>query len=212
MFIEIDRDGTTSEPEPTNDWDAELERTLPPVEVGPLVRDYDFTRYATAGLLQGGLAGCTSLLANVIGSVLWPAISGQAQHPLRLIQVYLTFALGESALELSGGVLFALGCLMYLATGMLYGVLFVVILSYFLPNAGIGARMIACSLMAVAVWLINFYGVLSWLQPLLLGGNWILELVPWWVVALTHLFFGWTLAVIYPLGTQHIPAESIARR
>ena len=61
---------------------------------------YRAARYIWAGLFLGGIAGCTSLLFNVIGSVLWPAISGEAQHPLRIIQVYLTFPLGETALQL----------------------------------------------------------------------------------------------------------------
>jgi hypothetical protein len=48
---------------------------------------YDAVHNAKVGLLIGGLAGCASLVLNVIGSVLWPAITGQEQHPLRLIQV-----------------------------------------------------------------------------------------------------------------------------
>jgi len=207
MAVETTPGGIESSPDPNQDWEDQLAKILPPVPLRPLRPGYKFVRYANAGLLQGALAGCTSLLVNVIGSLLWPAISGGTQHPLRLIQVYLTFPLGESALELSGGTLLALGCLMYLATGMLYGMLFVVVLSYLLPNAGLGARLIACSVLAIAVWLLNFYAILAWLQPLLLGGRWIVELVPWWVAAATHLLFGWTIALIYPLGTR---AESAA--
>jgi hypothetical protein len=55
-------------------------------------------------------------------------------------------------------------------------------------------------MLALAVWVVNFYFILSWLQPVLIGGNWILELVPAWVAALTHLVFGWTTAIVYPLG------------
>lgn len=201
MSMDVKPDETELSPEPDQDWNGQLAEVLPPVPLRPLTPGYNFVRYANAGLLQGALAGCTSLLLNVIGSVLWPGISDGAQHPLHLIQVYLTFPLGESALELSGGMLLALGCLMYLATGMLYGMLFVVVLSYLLPNAGLRGRVVACSILAIVVWLLNFYGVLAWLQPLLLGGHWIVELVPWWVAGLTHLLFGWTIALIYPLGT-----------
>jgi hypothetical protein len=169
---------------------------------------YPFNHYAGVGLWQGALAGCVSLVFNVIGSVFWPAISGTPQYPLRLIQVFLTFPLGESALELESGMLLALGCLMYLATGMIYGMLFVVVLSYFLPNAGVGGRLMACSVLAVVVWTVNFYVLLSWLQPWLLGGRWISELVPWWVAALTHLVFGWTIAFIYPLASYNAGASS----
>ena len=57
---------------------------------------YNAARYARTGLLLGIVAGCTSFTLNVIGSALWPAISGQSQHPLRIIQVYLTFPLGSA--------------------------------------------------------------------------------------------------------------------
>lgn len=201
MIIEVLPDGTQSPREPDKEWSDELAKILPPVPLRPLAPAYDFSHYAGIGLWQGALAGCVSLLVNIIGSVLWPAISGTAQHPLRLIQVYLTFPLGESALRLDSGMLLALGCLMYLATGMLYGMLFVVVLSYVLPNAGVGGRLVACSVLAIAVWGINFYGLIAWLQPLLLGGRWIVDLVPWWVAALTHLVFGWTIALVYPLAT-----------
>jgi hypothetical protein len=97
---------------------------------------------------------------------------------------------------------------MYLATGMIYGLLFVLAISYFLPHAGVFGRLVACSVLAIAVWLVNFYGILSWLQPLIFGGRWIMDLVPWWVAALTHLLFGWTIAVVYPLGTQPVSDES----
>jgi hypothetical protein len=43
------------------------------------------------------------------------------------------------------------------------------------------------------------------LQPLVIGGdpgNWITNpnYLPWWVAAATHLVFGWTIALLYPLG------------
>ncbi len=163
------------------------------------ISGYHSGRYIRAGLL-GGLAGCTSLLFNVIGSVLWPAISGQTQHPLRIIQVYLTFPLGETALQLDSGVLLALGCLLYLATGMLYGTLFEWALSCLIPNAGFVGRIVFCSILGLFIWGVNFYAILIWLQPLLFEHRWIVDLIPWWVAALTHLVFGWTMALVFPLG------------
>jgi hypothetical protein len=182
------------------EWDEQLSGVVltPPMiwqEPG-----YDVGRNTKVGLLVGGAAGCTSLVLNVIGSVLWPAVTGQAQHPLRLIQVYLTFPLGESALQLDSGLLLALGCVMYLVTGMFYGVLFVLAISYLLPRADIWARLAAASILALVVWAVNFYLLLAWLQPVLLGGRWIAELIPWWVAMLTHLVYGWTVAVLMPSG------------
>ena len=162
---------------------------------------YNTARYAIAGLRLGIIAGCTSLILNVIGSILWPTISGESQHPLRIILVYLTFPLGESALRLNTDALLPLGCLLYLGTGMLYGMLFELVFSYFLPNVGVRARLIAGSILALIVWTLNFYCLLAWVQPLLFGGRWIVDLIPWWVAALTHLVFGWTMALVYPLGT-----------
>jgi hypothetical protein len=162
---------------------------------------YSMARYTRTGLLLGIVAGCTSFTLNVIGSALWPAISGQSQHPLQIIQVYLTFPLGSAALQLDSGFLLAFGCVLYLGTSMLYGMLFELSISYFVPQIGLLGRLVWCSILALLVWCVNYYGILIWLQPLLFGGRWIIDLVPWWVAAVTHLLFGWTMALIYPLGT-----------
>ena len=137
--------------------------------------------YATTGALLGFLAASTSLVFNIVGSLLVPAFGGTPQHPLRLIQVYLTFPLGESALEIDNGVTLAIGCCLYLATGMFYGMVFQLMLTRFAPQASFGRRLVLASLLALTIWLINFYGILGVLQPLLFGGNWIIRLVPPWV-------------------------------
>lgn len=185
-------------------WEKDVADTMLPAPLRPWKEPgYNAARYAVVGLMLGGIAGCTSLIVNVIGSALWPAISGEAQHPLRIIQVYLTFPLGESALQLNSGAVLALGCLLYLGTGMMYGMLFELVISYFLPFAGTGARLATCALLSVIVWAVNYYGVLLWLQPLLFGGSWIVDLIPSWVAVLTHLVFGLTMALLYPLGQYH---------
>jgi hypothetical protein len=191
-------------PEDQNrEWKQELADAMPPVPLRPWKEpDYNAARQAVIGLLLGGIAGCTSLLFNVVGSVLWPAISGESQHPLRLIQVYLTFPLGESALQLNSGAALALGCVLYLGTGMLYGMLFQLVLSYWLPFAGVWARISTCGFLSVLVWAVNYFAVLLWLQPLLFGKSWIVDLIPNWVAVLTHLVFGLTIALLYPFGER----------
>lgn len=190
---------------------SQLEEELAP-EV-PLTfhpENYYLGYYMTTGFLLGFLGACTSLLANVVGSVLLSSVTGQAQHPLRLIQVFLTFPLGEQALEINTGLVLTIGCVLYIGTGMLYGILFQVVLSWFFPNSTLPARLLICSILATVIWIVNFYLVLSWLQPLLFGGNWIISMVPPWVAAATHLVFGWTMAVVYPLGefqTYHTGAK-----
>jgi hypothetical protein len=165
--------------------------------------------YASAGFLLGIFGAIVSLLFNVIGA----PIAGRS--PLELIRVYLTFPLGAQALELTGqgpgvyavgdGVILSIGCCLYLGTGMVLGIPVYMALARFAPRGGLVRRLIVAGIVSLAIWAINFYGILSWLQPLLIGGdpgNWITnpKYLPWWVAAATHLVFGWSIALLYPLG------------
>jgi len=165
--------------------------------------------YATAGFMLGIFGAMTSLLANVVCA----PIAGKT--PLELIRIYLTFPLGEKALELTttgragyavgDGVILAFGCCLYLGTGMLLGIPVYMTIARFARRRGLFVRLLVASIISLAIWGINFYGILSWLQPMLVGGdpgNWITNsnYLPWWVAAATHLIFGWTIAVLYPLG------------
>ena len=166
-------------------------------------RGYYLTYYATAGFFLGMVAALVSLMFNVIGA----SIAGK--DPLQLIKVYLTFGLGAKALDpaFDSGLAVAMGCVLYIATGMLLGIIFHVILTRYASQAGLGGRLVWASGIAIAVWLVNFYLLLSWLQPLLFGGNWITSTnpvyLPWWVALATHLVFGWTMAIVYPWGLFH---------
>lgn len=173
--------------------------------------------HATTGFLLGGLASGAALLVNVIGA----PIAGK--HPLQLIRVYLTFPLGEKALALadaanptqtvSDGMILAFGCCLFIATGMLLGMPLQLVLSRFNGKATLTKRLAIASVLALGLWAFNFYAILSWLQPLLFGGNWIVDTqyLPLWVAAGTHLVFGWTMALLYPLG-QFIPYQTAAER
>lgn len=159
---------------------------------------------ATVGFLLGIFGATTSLLFNVVGSLLF------GKNALELIRVYLTFPLGERALQLTGqsqdiyavgdGVILAVGCCLYLVTGMILGIPVTMAIAWWAPRAGLGVRLVIASLVSLAIWVVNIYGILSWLQPMLFGGRWIVETVPWWVGAATHLIFGWTIALAYPLA------------
>lgn len=159
---------------------------------------YYLSYYATAGFFLGMVGALTSLLFNVFGSL------AVGQHPLYLIQVYLTFGMGKRALDANvaadGGLALAIGCCLYVGTGMLLGILFHVVLTRYAADGGLVKRLILASVLAIAVWVVNYYVVLSWLQPLLFGGNWIVTKVPIPIAALTHLVFGWTQALVYPWG------------
>lgn len=156
--------------------------------------------YATTGFFLGMIAALVSLAFNAVGSLVWTRITGEVQHPLRLIQVYLTFPMGEAALAIDDWLTLAIGCCLYVGTGMLYGVVFQLALTYFAADRSTGFRFVLASGLSLIIWVVNFYGVLSWLQPLLMGDDWIVRLVPPWVAGLTHLVFGWTMVLIYPLG------------
>ena len=69
------------------------------------------------GIVLGGLGAMVSLIANVVGAPLF------GRRPLDLIRVYLTFPMGERALTMDSGLVLTAGCLLYLVTGALFGVL-----------------------------------------------------------------------------------------
>ena len=162
--------------------------------------------YATTGFLLGGVAALVALVVNMIGASL------VGRHPFELIRVYLTFPLGERALQLAaqGGketgandsLLLIFGCCLYAGTGMLLGMFFQLALERWSKSGSLSSRLAIASGLAIAVWLIGFYGILNWLQPMLFGGNWITDPahLPIWVAVGTHLVFGWTMALMEPLG------------
>lgn len=172
-----------------------IEHEVAGIEAG---RDWTPKEYYTAysvlgGMVLGLIGAAASLLFNVVGAAL---VEGD---PLRLIRIYLTFPLGPKALELPAeyaGFFLATGCCLYLGTGMIGGVPFHLILDRYFSSAGFVKRFVVASVLGVGVWLINFYGVLSWLQPKLIGGNWIVEMVPKYVAVTTHLVFGWTVMAL----------------
>jgi hypothetical protein len=52
----------------------------------------------------------------------------------------------------------------------------------------------------VLLWLITFYGIISWTQPMFYGQAYVLHEMPFWVALLTHLVYGLTLGLLQPLG------------
>jgi hypothetical protein len=162
---------------------------------------YYLTYYATAGFFLGMVAALVSLMFNIIGA----SVAGK--DPLQLIKVYLTFGLGGKALDpaFDNGLALAMGCVLYIATGMLLGIVFHVILTRYASRSSLPGRLAWATAIAAVVWLVNFYLLISWLQPLLFGGTWIIDNkeLPWWVALATHLVFGWTMALIYPWGLYH---------
>lgn len=159
-------------------------------------REYYPTYYATTGFFLGMVGALASLLWNMVGS------AAIGQHPLKLIQIYLTFGLGEQALapNFNDALALLIGCCLYVATGMVFGVPFQMAMHRLAPRGDLMTRLLWASLLGLALWLVNYYAILVWLQPVLFGGRWIVEEVPWYVAASTHLVFAWSMAVLYPYG------------
>ena len=98
---------------------------------------YYLTYYATAGFFLGMVAALVSLMFNIIGA----SVAGK--DPLQIIRVYLTFGLGAKALDpaFENGLALAMGCVLYIATGMLLGIIFHVVLSRYASKAGLAGRL-----------------------------------------------------------------------
>jgi len=145
--------------------------------------------HVVVGAMVGAIAALISLAANAIGALAF------GLDPMQLVRVYLTFPMGEAALHAEDGLVLFVGCTLYLITGAVYGIVFQLGMRTFFPGVSTAKLWQLATAFGIAIWLINFYAVLSWLQPLLLGGNWIVTLVPIWVAAATHLCFAWFLAL-----------------
>jgi len=152
-------------------------------------KGYYLLWHVVIGMTLGGIGALVSLAANMIGAPLF------GEPALKLIRVYLTFPMGEQALQAEQGAVLFIGCMLYLATGALYGIGFHLVMSLFFYDASRMKKFVVATILGLALWVVNFYLILSWLQPMMLGGNWIVRMVPMWVGALTHLAFAWTMLV-----------------
>ena len=145
--------------------------------------------HVVVGMTLGLLASLVSLLANVFGAPLF------GKPALELIRIYLTFPMGERALRAENEMILYVGCLLYLCTGAVYGIVFHLVMSTLFNQASKAMRFVVATGIGLLLWVVNYYLVLSWLQPLLLGDNWIVRMVPVWVAVATHLAFAWTMLI-----------------
>ena len=81
-----------------------------------------------------------------------------------------------------------------ISTGVLFGTIFAFGARKFC--SGLERYILAGTGYGIAIWLLNFYGILSWLQPLLYGRAFILEEIPIAVAVLTHICYGLTVAFV----------------
>jgi hypothetical protein len=149
--------------------------------------------YVMSGLILGALASWVSLIFNIIGA--WIAYG----DPLRLLRVYATFFGGEAVLTGQyAGVAILLALVLHSATGSVVGAPIHVIYSRYVVKGSLQSRILIGIGLGVVMWLVNVYAILSWLQPMVTGGTWIIDEIPWWVALFTHVSFTLTMLILQP--------------
>lgn len=170
----------------------EAQLQAPVVASWPPVGFY-LTFYVVAGIILGILGSVTSFAFHVVGSLL------VNQDPLLFLRVYGTFFLGASALTTDDLNFFMLVAVVHFSVGASAGAVFQVFIGRYGPTRW-SAQILLGALYGLLMWVVNFFFVISWLQPLLVGKAYVLELMPMWVAALTHVIYGLTLGVLQPIG------------
>lgn len=186
-----------------HDIESQTEETVQANESWP-PKTFYWWYHITTGSILGGVGAIVSLFFNVIGSVLFD------KQPFELIKVFMTFPMGGSALTSDSEVTLIIGIILYIVTGTFYGIVFEVLMYRFFSKSTRAARVGIAIALGLAIWIVNFYGILSWLQPMLFGGNWILTAIPFWVAAITHIVFALTMVFIGEWG--HFEATDYRRQ
>lgn len=156
-------------------------------------KGFYLTFYVVAGLMLGVLGSLVSFLCNVAGSLLL------RQDPLLFLRVYGTFFLGREALVTDHLDFFMLVAVVYFSVGAVGGAVFHVLVNYLCPDR-VPLQVVLGAAYGLLMWVVNFYVVIAWVQPRLFGEAFVLELMPAWVAALTHVAYGVTLGALQPLG------------
>lgn len=179
---------------------ARLEQQLSQAEDTPATtrpgwppKGFYLTYYVVAGLMIGVLGSLTSFLANVVGSLLLE------QDPLLFLRVYGTVFLGPEALTTHDLNFFMLVAVVHFSLGAVAGAVYHVLVNAFVPDRA-GLQIGLGALYGLLLWVVNFYVVILWIQTSVFGQAYVLELMPAWVAALTHVVYGVTLGVLQPLG------------
>jgi cytochrome c oxidase cbb3-type subunit 2 len=163
-----------------------------------------FTFYVVAGMIIGILGSLASFAFNVVGSLL------VNQDPLRFLRVYGTVFLGERALTTDDLNFFMLVAVVHFSVGAAAGAVFHVLVNRFVPTRS-GLQLGLGAAYGLLMWVVNFYVVIAWLQPRLVGQAYVLALMPAWVAVLTHVVYGLTLGALQPLGrfVAYRPAAAV---
>jgi hypothetical protein len=164
-------------------------------------RGFYLTFYVVSGLILGILGSLTSFIFHVVGSLM------VNQDPLRFLRVYGTVFLGAKALTTDELDFFMLVAVVHFSIGAAGGAVFHVLVNRWVPDRPM-MQIVLGAAYGLFMWVVNFYGILIWLQPRLVGEPYVLELMPAWVAALTHVIYGLTLGVLQPLG-RFVPYRGV---
>ncbi len=149
--------------------------------------------YLLMGSAVGVYAAWFSLAINVVGSL------AVGNEPLKLLRVYATFFMGAEALgqTASLGVALFLALILHSATGAVVGMPLYLVYHRRFGHHETLIRAANAVWLGVVMWLANYYLLLSWFQPMVLrwiayDGDirpYIIQNIPLWVAALTHIAF-----------------------
>ena len=142
----------------------------------------------------GAVAGFLGSLAMIAADILAAQVMGKP--PFMMLRVYATLRDGAGALSLSDWTSFLSAFVMHLALGSALGAIFALSFSGRARYQSAGHYLSAGLVFGLSIWIINFYLLLSWIQPLINGREYILSNIPWWVAAITHALYGLTLAAV----------------
>ena len=124
----------------------------------------------------GVLGSITSFLFHIVGSLL------VNQDPLLFLRVYGTVFLGAKALTTEDLNFFMLVAVVHFSVGASAGAVFHVLVNRFVPDRT-ALQIVLGAAYGLLMWVVNFYVILIWLQPRLVGQAYVLELMPAWVAA-----------------------------
>ncbi len=120
-------------------------------------------------------------------------------QPFELLRVYATFFMGGAPIDGASdiGVILGMAMGLHLATAAVVGMPLYVVYERVFGGHGLRRRALNGVWLGLVMWGINFYAILSWLQPTTLrvigaqgeASAFILQAMPPWVAALTHICF-----------------------
>ena len=156
--------------------------------------EFYFVYYCVAGLMIGVIGALTSFFFNVIGSMM------VHQDPMQLIRVFGTFFVGEEALITQDLNFLMLVLMSHFSVGSVGGAVYHVVINKHFVDRSYEWKLMMGVAWGLAIWIGSFYLVISWVQPMMVGKAYILEMIPFWVAALTHIVYGLTIRLLEPIG------------